>query len=277
MGETAGGIWESAYDRRQGDSRVTSTMFVNFLNCTEVVLGVAALGFIVSRRQWRDYWAVGSLVAVRAISGIALWVLWREANLPGVSKHAMYEVYFYIYWGAYATESILGLVILYSIFRLTTEPLRGLQKLGMLVLGAVAVTSVLLALGSAFAPHMTGRIYMVDSISQVQRVQSVVSLGLALFVFFAIRPMGLSYRSKVFGVSLGLAILAITDLVRSAWFVHSSRMDMLFNVLNGVVVCATLAIWAGYFAMREPARREVMLPASSVFVRLNRMGLGWFG
>ena len=41
-------------------------------------------------------------------------------------------------------------------------------------------------------------------VSQMQRTQSILILCLLLFVCFAIRPMGLSYRSRIFGVSLGL-------------------------------------------------------------------------
>ena len=47
-------------------------------------------------------------------------------------------------------------------------------------------------------------------------LQSILTLCLLLFVCFAIRPMGLSYTSRIFGVSLGLGIMATTDLVQSA-------------------------------------------------------------
>ena len=45
---------------------------------------------------------------------------------------------------------------------------------------------------------------MVAVVSQLQRTQSILTLCLLLFVCFAIRPMGLSYSSRIFGVSLGL-------------------------------------------------------------------------
>ncbi len=141
-------------------------MLIKFLGYTEIVLCVAALCFLVFRRQWRDYWALGSFLAVRAISDIALSLIWFEAGhrLPhSAGRAAYFNLYFYIYWTAYLTESILGLVILYSIFRLTTAPLQGLQRLGMRVLAALAVISVLLAVGSAFAPHMSSHQYMMET------------------------------------------------------------------------------------------------------------------
>ena len=250
-------------------------VLVTFLGYFEIVLCLAAFGFIVLRKQWRDYWAIGSFLAVRAVTSTFLTFLVH--SFGHFDKVTAYSLYFYVYWLSFAVEAVLGLFVLYGVFRLATTPLRGLQWLGMMVFGFLAAISVLLAFGSAFAPGVAGPRYIMGTVAQLQQVQSILTLGLMLFIFLAIRPMGLSYRSKVFGVSLGLAIMAILNLVQSAWSSHNIRMRPVFNVVNGVVVCATLAIWAGYFAMREPERREVMLPAGSVFVRLNRMGLGWFG
>jgi hypothetical protein len=259
--------------------RVSPAVLIKFLGYIEVVLCIAALCFLVFRRQWRDYWALGTFLAVRAVSDIVLSLIWLEAlhRHAGVDRRSFYDAYFYIYWGAYLTEAILGLVILYSIFRLTTAPLQGLQRLGMRVLGGLAAISVLLAFVSAFAPHSTSHQYLMEVLSQLRRVQGVLTLCLVLFVCFAIRPLGLSFKSNIFGVSLGLAVLAIMNLVESSWLVHNPRMSWVLNLVSGGVVCAVMAIWAGYFAAPEPERREVVLPPSSVFARLNRMALGWWG
>jgi hypothetical protein len=169
------------------------------------------------------------------------------------------------------------LAILFGIYRGTMTPLRGLQKLGLMVLSSVVIVSVLMAVRSAFRPNIVGFGHMVGAISDLQRMQSVVTLGLVVFLCFAIRPMGLSYRSSVFGVSLGLGLLAVNHLVQSAWLAHDPRVHMLGDLANGVVLCVVVAIWVAYFAMREPERREVFLPGSSRFVRWNRMALGWVG
>ena len=136
---------------------------------------------------------------------------------------------------------------------------------------------VALTLAVAFAPGIAASDHMVRAMGQMHRAQSILTLCLVLFVCFAIRPMGLSYKSKIFGVSLGLAAMAMNYLAQSAWLSHDYRMHTVNDLVNAVVLCATLVIWVAYFAMPEPRRREVMLPASSVFVRLNRMGLVWFG
>jgi hypothetical protein len=259
----------SAYACWQGDTRVI--LFLNWLGYLEVVMCVVALCFIVGRRQWREYWALGSFLAVRAISnGCSALIIHYLHKVDQVHRHAYYQVYFYLYWSAFAIESVLALIILYSVFRNTMGPLKGLRIVGTVVLGAAAAFS----LRVVFSPHATGTRYMIASISQLQLTQSILTVCLLLFVSLAVRPVGLSYRSKVFGVTLGLGILAISNLAQSAW---SARVGMhvLADLANGMVICATLAIWAVYFAMREPERRGVA-PDSFLF-RWNARTLALLG
>jgi len=182
-------------------------------------------------------------------------------------------MYFYVYWVSYALEAILSLLVIYSIFKLAMEPLKGLQTLGMLVFRWVAAISIAVALGVAFTPHLSGLKFMVAMVTQLQQTSSILTLCLLLFVCFAIRPMGLSYRSRIFGISFGLGFLATTDLVRSAWLSHSSQMYSTVNIISGLAVCLTLIIWSAYFAFPEPKRRLIVLPTTSPFLRWNQISM----
>jgi hypothetical protein len=159
----------------------------------------------------------------------------------------------------------------YSVFRLAMEPLKGLQTLGMLVFKWAAGISVAVALGSAVSPNMTGTKYIMDAISQLQRTQSILTLCLLLFVTFAIRPMGLSYSSRIFGVSLGLGIMSTNALVQSAWLGLHPNMGGAYNYVLGIVSCVVLATWAAYFALPEPKRRIIVLPTTSPYLRWNQI------
>jgi hypothetical protein len=112
---------------------------------------------------------------------------------------------------------------------------------------------------------------LVNAISQLQRTQSILTLCLLLFVTFAIRPMGLSYSSRIFGVSLGLGIMSTNDLVQSAWLVFNPTMASTYDVVNGVVICVILVTWTAYFALPEPKRRIIVLPTTSPFLRWNQI------
>ena len=114
---------------------------------------------------------------------------------------------------------------------------------------------------------------MVAMVTQLQQTSSILTLCLLLFVCFAIRPMGLSYNSRIFGVSLGLGILATVSLVDSAWLTHSPNMYSTISMINGMAVGLSLLMWSAYFAFPEPKRRIIVLPTTSPFLRWNQISL----
>jgi hypothetical protein len=105
----------------------------------------------------------------------------------------------------------------------------------------------------------------------MQQGISVLTLCLLLFVCFSTRPLGLTYRSRIFGVSLGLGILATTTLVQAAWFSTSGALSLyspiyLFGMVGSIVA---VSVWGAYFVMPEPERRMIMLPTTSPFFFWN--------
>src|SRR5258707_5152575 len=242
------------------------------LEYIEPVLCGMLIYFLVRSKAVRQFSFLFALLCVRfACSAICLPLLYLCGR--SIEKHLAYQVYFYVYWASYAMEAILSLLVIYSIFKLAMEPLKGLQTLGMLVFRWVAAISIAVALGVAFTPHLSGLKFMVAMVTQLQQTSSILTLCLLLFVCFAIRPMGLSYRSRIFGVSFGLGFLATTDLVRSAWLSHSSQVYSTVNIISGLAVCLTLLIWSAYFAFPEPKRRLIVLPTTSPFLRWNQISL----
>jgi len=255
--------------------RVTQGTILDVLQYLEVVFCLAALGLIVFRKQWEDYWALGCFLGLRVLENAIFIPLLYAGHTGLIERHRAYNIYVYTYWPGFALESILALMAVYGIFRLAMAPLKGLQTLGMLVFRWAAVISAAVSFGAAFSPHLKGgaKGYMIAAISQLQRTQGILTLCLLLFVCFAVRPMGLSYRSRIFGVSLGLSVSATTNLVQSAWLALTSKMYAEYSVVNGVAICLTFAIWAAYFAFPEPKRRIIVLPTTSPFLRWNQISL----
>ena len=250
---------------------MNSISLLKALGYLEVILAAGALVVLFGRKQLRDFSALSGFLAVRISSDLLLTALHSHGVRQRLSDNNAYTCYFFTYWVSFALESVLALLIVYGIFRLAMAPLKGLQTLGMLVFKWAAGISIAVALGSAFAPHMTGVNYLVAAVSQLQRTQSILTLCLLLFVTFAIRPMGLSYRSRIFGVSLGLGIMSTNDLVQSAWTALNPSMATAYNSINGFVVCAILTTWTAYFALPEPKRRLIVLPTTSPFLRWNQI------
>lgn len=242
------------------------------LGYLEVLLSIAGVWAITSRKQWSEYWSLSSYLIVHAVAGAAILPLFRWQHQHGTNRYSLaYDAAFYTYWVSFAIESILALVVIYCVFRLAMAPLRGLQGLGMLVFRWAGAISIAVALGSAFTPHQSGTRYLIAAISQLERTQSILTLCLLLFVCFAIRPMGLSFRSRIFGVSLGLGVMATNNLVQAAWLANKPTMSTVADIVNSIACCGALVLWVAYFAAPEPERRMIVLPTTSPLLRWNQI------
>lgn len=247
---------------------------VSFFSYLEPLLCVTALVFLLRSKVSSSFRYLVALLSVRLASDLIGLGLIRLGYLALIEKHLLYRIYFTVYWGSYALEAVLSLLVVYSIFKLSMAPLKGLQTLGMLIFRWVAAISVAVSIGIAMAPHHSGLEFVIGLVTQIQQTSSILILCLLLFVCFAVRPMGLSYRSRIFGISLGLGILATTDLARAAWLSYfSTSIYSSLSVISGLAMCATLCVWSAYFAFPEPKRRLIVLPTTSPFLRWNQISM----
>ncbi len=238
----------------------------------EPILCGLLLYLLVRAKAARQFAYLCGLLGVRLLCDVICIPLLNFSG-RGIERHLAYQVYFYVYWTSFALEAILSLLVIYGIFKMAMAPLKGLQTLGMLVFRWVAAISVAVAIGVAVSPHQSGIKFMTAMITQLQQTSSILTLCLLLFVCFAIRPMGLSFRSRIFGISLGLGFLATINLVNSAWLARYVSMYSAFSVVNGLAVSLTLLTWSVYFAFPEPKRRIMVLPTTSPFLRWNQISM----
>jgi hypothetical protein len=240
------------------------------LEYAEPALCLLAIAALVWAKAIKQYVFLTALLTTKATCLGIEWLLVSYAmKLFGHQRG--YAIYFYFYWSAFGITSLLILAVICSMYRMAMAPLKGLQNLGMLIFSWVGGISILLALGLSAAPHVTKTHYIINFVSQMERAQSILISCLLLFVSFAIRPMGLSYRSRIFGVSLGLGLAATSDLVSSGWLGTARSMYGTINFIHDLVACLTLSIWIIYFAIPEPKRRIITLPTTSPFLRWNQI------
>jgi hypothetical protein len=245
---------------------------LTYLKYLEPIFCAMLIFFLVRSKAAREFLSLVLLLSVRlACSLICIPLI--EFAARGLEPHVAYAAFFYVYWTSYALEAVLSLLVIYSVFKLAMAPLQGLQTLGMLVFRWVAAISVAVAIGVALTPHLTGIKFLVTMVTQLQQTSSILTLCLLLFVCFAIRPMGLSFRSRIFGVSLGLGFLATVSLVDSAWISHSPNLYSVISLINMVAIVVTLVTWSAYFAFPEPKRRIIVLPTTSPFLRWNQISM----
>jgi hypothetical protein len=251
---------------------VGTAALLHFVTNLEPLACIGVLLVMAHRRQIKKFRFLAAFLGIRILSTAVLMSLLHAGNGYFSDSHVTYKIYFYVYWASYLIEAVLGFGIIYSLYTLAMSPLPGLQRLGMLMFRWAACIAIALATATAFGPHATSTHLIVKFVAQLQQTQSILTLCMLLFVCLASRPMGLSFGSKIFGVSLGLGVLATSDLVVGAWL---SQADMLsvVNVVNGISICVSLGIWIGYLAVPDPKRRMIVLPTTSPFLRWNQISI----
>lgn len=249
--------------------------YANFVALFVLVLDTFLIGRKGFYKQFPTLFALVSLTALEIAATIPLMFFRKYTGLDRVLN---YKLFFCIHWSCTGIETLLIIAVVYSVFRSAIAPLPGLHKIGKLVFRWVTVVSALVAVSIAMGPHTAanGDAFLMAFANAVGRIQegvSVLILCLLLFVCFATKPLGLTYRSRIFGVVLGLGVFATVTLIEAAWIATTQAQNMYSPVYgySTLGACAAFAIWGVYFALPEPERKMILLPTTSPYHFWNRL------
>jgi hypothetical protein len=244
---------------------------LKYVNIADFVATIALLILLYRKQKYSDFGFFVAFLWCRVIAAcVTIPILFFRAEL-GISRATAYHVWWGTNWIFFTSLAVLQALSIYGNYRLAMRPLEGLQKIGQIIFRWVAGVSFGLSVFFAIGPHAGTVNYWTVLTEQIHRGVSVLSLCLLLFVCLAIRPLGLTFRSHLFGVSLGLGITAATDLVEAAWYPTEAGQSLYSPVflIGGTVTFAALILWVIYFALPEPERRMVLLPTTSPFFMWN--------
>ena len=238
----------------------------------DLVITVGVLCLLARKHLLSEFPSLVAFLTVFCVEDtVSIPILFFRKYL-GISKVLAYEVYFYSHLVISFIEYGLLLLVIYSVFRQAMKPLEGLHRAGKIVFRWVGGVSLALALVLALGPHTAGAYTMATLTSQIQQGISVLSLCLLLFVCFSTRYLGLTYRSHIFGVSLGLGVFATVSLIESAWTVGGApTVYSPVFIFSSLGSCVALLTWGTYFALPQPERKMILLPTTSPFFLWNRI------
>jgi hypothetical protein len=249
-------------------------IMLEYTMMAEVVVALSCLVLIISKNLLRDFLSVAGFLSVVVVEQIVSIAIMFFRPLTGLDKHRAYNVLAYTRWSCLVIEYVLVLVVIYGVFSTAMKPMPGLHRAGKLIFRWVAGVSLIISLGLAVGPRTSGFVnYLSVFAERVQQSTSVLMLCLLLFVCFATRPLGLTYRSRIFGVSLGLGIFSTFSLVTAAWLSTSAANTVYapVYVIGALGFLSGLIVWAVYFAMPEPERALILLPTTSPFFFWNKI------
>jgi hypothetical protein len=250
-----------------------SLEYANFLS---LALSVACLLILRRRRAIADYKMLVAFMATEVLSeSMTIPILFFRKTL-GIPYLAAANIYFYGYWTIFVLQTALLIGIVYGVFHLAMTPLKGLHQMGKLAFRWVGSVAILLSIALGLGPHLSSPGYSlmsawISATTHLMQGVSILILCLLLFVCFSVKPLGLTFRSRIFGVSLGLGVYATVQLVSSAWTSMSQAPSVYspMNLLNAVGAIVGYSVWLTYFAMPEPERRMILLPTTSPYFFWN--------
>jgi hypothetical protein len=227
------------------------------------------LAYVCVLRKDRVYPAMRAYLLVNAVGGILVCTLLGVPGLIGSQT----VVYCALFWAAYGASGVLTFLTAQQIFRDALEPLPGLRRLALVAFRWVAVVSVALSAVPAIVPlFFRAQSWQITAL-QAMRCVSVLEFCLLAFVLLSAQALGISWRSRIVGITLGFGVLAVVDTVCFMFLLRSLSHLLPWLVVRetGGVVAACL--WLGYLLMQEPKRTAVRLTNSAQLQKWNEIAL----
>jgi hypothetical protein len=177
-----------------------------------------------------------------------------------------------VFWVAYGLSGILTFLTAQQIFRDALQPLPGLRRLALVAFRWVALISVALSVVPAIVPLFFRVQSLQTTLLQAMRCVSVIEFCLLAFILLSAEALGITYRSRIVGITLGFGVLAVVDTVCFMFLLRSGALlPWLLVRTCGAVIAA--AIWLVYLLMPEPARAPVLLHSSSQLQKWNEIAV----
>ena len=243
--------------------------WLRFVTVVQTALLLAAYACVL--RKDRIYPAMRAYLLVNAVGGILVCAL---LGLPGILVGSQSIVYDTLFWVAYGTSGVLTFFTAQQIFRDALDPLPGLRRLALVAFRWVALVSVAISVVPAIVPLFFRSQSEQITVLQAMRCVSVLEFCLLAFILLSAQALGISWRSRIVGITLGFGVLAIVDTVCFMFLLRSSLSELLPWLLvreTGSVIAAS--VWLGYLLIREPKRTAVRLKSSSQLQKWNEIAL----
>ena len=216
------------------------------------VFQIAIFAVMIRRRLYRDYPVFFSYLLYEAILGFSLFALDHNPNVSPAQ-------YWQFDWFGSVGSIALRFGLIWEIFSHVFDPYPALCAFGKMVFRWSALVLVVVAIAVALyspapdVPRILSGVYVVD------RTISIIQCGLLLFLFLFSSYFGLSWRSYVLGIAIGLGFYSVVHLATSSIWMRAGPFNgsyIIDFVTMATFHCCVL-IWFFYLVSQEPVRRSV--------------------
>ncbi len=244
--------------------------FMSVLACVEFLLWAIAAFLFWKMGLQRRFRAMSTYLALRVAATPALILLLQLQGHPGTHRALFYGLYFYTYWGVYIASAVLVYLVCVEVFRSVFASFPGLSRLGTVAFGWAAFVTVVLGISVNVLdrPISESICYIAPLLTKVASIVLLCLLGLLGIVM---KSLNLSASDRRFGLILGFGLMAFSDFAAELISTQTASLISPQQFVNQVLTLASIGIWITYFAVPEPERKPIVLPASSTVYRWNEI------
>jgi hypothetical protein len=228
-----------------------------WLGC--IILQLLLAMALLMKRAWRTYWVFSAYV---------FFSLFEAASLYVVAKNTL--AYRYVFWVCEAIGILLSLAVVREVFTKLFSPHPALRKLATLIFRVAVVALLTLAGGVIYAQSGDAKSY-INALLLAEQATRIIEVGSIMFLFLSSSAFGLHWRQNLFGIALGLGMVAAVELVTVS-FVGHVRLSVvpIFNLVRVLSFGASLLIWLGYLLVPERATSSAEIPKQDQLEQWNQ-------
>lgn len=209
-----------------------------------------------------------SYLCVRAATAAILEFLLYGPLLA--TPMAYTKIYFVVHWTSYLISAVLLFLSCLDVYRQAMAPLPGLVRMGTTVFRWAAIASIVVTT-TTFTSIAGGPGTMMQIGIQMMRCVGTAELCLLAFLLLSMKAIGLSPRSRPFGMALGLGLMSMIDCAESsAAVLHITLAPSLLTFFEEATL-VTLGLWIAYSVMPEPARKPITVAVNSAIYKWDQI------
>lgn len=220
----------------------------------------------------------GVLLAKRMLRGFPVFVAYCISGLiMNVGLYAIYasrwrrQLYYDAYWLTEAVGLLLGLAVVYEIFRHLFMPYPALRKLARQSFQVAIVLLILLGCILVYAQPLGKNDQVQAAFMLVEQATRILEVGLLLFLFLFASAFGLHWRQYMFGIALGLGVFVSVELIAITMRVQFGvTANPIINICRSISFNSSLLIWIGYILAPELATKPAEMPKRAQLEQWNR-------
>lgn len=222
------------------------------------------LGVLMWRRNLQRQFP--AFVAFAFLGAAEQLVLYAADLAPWVAAESFWR----ILWVCLLVEVVLKLSVIAEIFSHLCGSYSSIARLGKNLIRGVGVVLVFVAVGAASFAQRDNPYWLISGEHLLEQTIYLIESGVLLSIFLFAAYFHLAWSTKVFGISLGLAISACVHLGTWAVMANDGLREQrnLLDFLNMATYQICVLLWLYYLLGPEKAPRAsvVRLPEHNLEV-----------